>query len=465
MSSVSRGLLALIISSAAMLVAAFLAASAGANSGEREYVLIAREESLPPGLQQRVEEAGGTVVDAIPEIGAAVVRSGDAGFAERASGIRGVRAVVPDIEIRWIEPEHRGVAARIGDPPASGAEDPYFDLQWGHAAVDAVRAWAAGGRGAGVRVAVLDSGIDRQHPDLAPNLNEELSASFVPGEDYYVRPGVYFNHGTHVAGTLAAAENGEGVIGVAPEAEIVAVKVLSEFTGSGTFSGVAQGIVYAANIDSDIINMSLGGVLPSRGGYCVEGDCVSAREISELVNLMKRATGYAYREGTTIIASAGNSSFDRDRDGSQTVLPADLPNVISISATGPNGWALDPDTDLDLPAFYTNYGRSAIDLAAPGGNVDSNLRESGRVCTVAGVTDECWRFDLVYSAISGGWGWAAGTSMAAPHASGVAAIVIARNGGQMHPSQVETALRRSADDLGEPGRDPYYGHGRVNAAR
>jgi lantibiotic leader peptide-processing serine protease len=441
-----------------------LSVPAAAQPGEREFVLPARGNDLPHGLQRQVEEAGGTVEQTLPQIGVALVSSDEVGFQERAAGIRGVRSVVPDVELQWIDPEFQRVSAEVGDPPASGASDPFFDLQWGHDAIDAPQAWQTGERGAGARVAVLDSGIDRDHPDLAGNLNRELSESFVPGEEYFVAPGVYFNHGTHVAGTVAAEENGVGVIGVAPEAEIVAVKVLSERTGSGSFAGVAQGIVYAADIDSDIINMSLGGVIPSRGGYCDDaGNCVSAREVSELVNLMKRATNYAHQQGTTVIASAGNSSFDRDGDGSRTVLPTDLPNVLSISATGPNGWALDPDTDLDLPAFYTNYGRSAIDFAAPGGNVDFDLRESGRVCTVAGVTEQCWRFDLVYSTIAGGWGWAAGTSMAAPHASGVAALIIGQNGGSMSPAQVAAELRRSADRLSGTGNDPYYGKGRVNA--
>ncbi len=132
-------------------------------------------------------------------------------------------------------------------------------------AIDAPEAWNTGQTGEGVRVAVLDSGIDGTHSDLAPNLNTDLSESFVPGEDWQVQPGFYFNHGTHVAGTIAAADNQRGVIGVAPNAEIVAVKVLSEFTGSGAFSWINAGIVYAALIDADVINMSLGATLNKNG--------------------------------------------------------------------------------------------------------------------------------------------------------------------------------------------------------
>jgi len=442
-------------------------APASAAPKERSFVLMATN-SLPANLQRQVQAVGGTVTRTLGEVGAAVATSRDPQFATRVAKIQGLRAVVPNIKIQWLDPDlsKYQVVANVGNPPTSGDDDELFDLQWGHDAIDAPEAWTTGARGDGVRVAVLDSGIDADHPDIAPNLNTSLSTSFVPGENYNVQPGVYFNHGTHVAGTIAAADNGLGTIGVAPEAEIVAVKVLSEVSGSGSFEGVAAGIVYAANIDADVINMSLGGVIPGHNFCDEDGVCVKGNEVAELVNLMKRATTYAFQQGTTIIAAAGNSALDRDHDRDLLVLPADLPNVVTISATGPEGWVLNPnmsDANLSLPAFYTNYGQSRIDLAAPGGNVDFDLYESKQMCTVAGVTNQCWVFDLVLSTISGSWGWAAGTSMAAPHASGVAALIIGEHGGSLQPAQVESLMRRSAEDLGKPGKDDYYGHGLVNA--
>lgn len=452
------------------VVAGSLVTPGAAAPKERSYVLSATS-SLPTNLVQQVQQAGGRVSKTIPEIGAAVVTSSDPNFGKNATKITGVRSVVPSVKVQWIDPSLETVTgAAVGDPPASGSDDPFFDLQWGHDAVDAPQAWDRGAFGKGVRVAVLDSGIDADHPDLAPNLNRGLSTSFVDGEGYDVDPKVASSHGTHVAGTIAAADNNVGVIGVAPQAELVAVKVLSEKNGSGSFEGVAAGIVYAANIDADVINMSLGGTIPGHN-YCDEdGVCVNGSEVAELVNLLKRATTYAYQQDTTVIASAGNSAFDRDRDKDQIVLPADLPNVLTISATGPEGWAVDQTTDLDTLAYYTNYGQSNIDFAAPGGDVDFDLRPGGAAnratwptCTVAGVTNECWAFDLVFSTDNNGWSWKAGTSMAAPHASGVAALIIGQNGGSMKPSQVESALRASVDDLGKPGNDDYYGAGRVNA--
>lgn len=463
----------LAVLASAIVLAVTLAAPATAASEARPYVLLADGDHLPSALRKRVGEAGGKVVRTIPEIGVAVVVSSRPGFAGDAAGILGVRSVAPDVRLPWLETQLDGdqavVGAAVGDPAASGADDPFLGLQWGLEAVDAPQAWAAGARGEGARVAVLDNGIDADHLDVAPNLNKDLSASFVPEEGYDIRPGTYFNHGTHVAGTIAAADNAVGTVGVAPGAEIVAVKVLSEYDGRGSFAGLAQGLVHAANVDADVANMSLAATIPGRR-ICDWFGCASAKEVSELVNALKRATAYANLQGTTVVAAAGNGSIDRDHDNNLIVLPADLPGVLAVSATGPKGWAVDPATELDTPAYYTNHGQSRIDLAAPGGNLDFGLlgteeEDFGQKCTVVGETAPCWLFDSIYGPISGGWGWSAGTSMAAPHVSGVAALVVGRNGGSMKPSRVEATLRTSGDDLGKPGNDDFYGGGRVNAAK
>jgi len=179
-----------------------------------------------------------------------------------------------------------------------------------------------------------------------------------------------------------------------------------------------------------------------------------------------RATTYAYQKGTTVIAAAGNSAVDFDHTADLIHLPASAPHVLSISATAPIGWALGGNPFLDYPASYTNFGQSAIDFAAPGGDF---VYPGNELCTVV-LTAPCWVFDLVFSTGSNldpavaSYYWGAGTSMAAPHASGVAAIIIGKNGGGIPPAQVEAELRKAADDLGKPGNDDSYGAGRVNAA-
>ncbi|MHC4065448.1 MAG: S8 family serine peptidase [Planctomycetota bacterium] len=438
------------------------------GSAGSSYLVVANGNRLPRNLARRVAAAGGAITMTIPEIGIAVATSNSNTFAADASRTAGVRGVAPDLTIQWIDPDagQYGIAIeQFDNPPFTGDDDFFFDLQWGHDAVDAPEAWDAGARGAGVRVAILDTGIDSDHPDIAPNLNLALSTSFVEDEDNINPPAGFddFHHGTHTAGTVGAADNGFGTIGIAPEAELVAVKVLSH-TGLGDFSEIIAGIVYAALIDADVINMSLGAQLSHRGEViddnCEVVELVPAWAVNLFAVAVGRATSFAYQSGTTVIAAAGNCAFDGDKDKDVFMTPADAPHVISIAATAPEGWAVDPTTDLDLPASYTNFGQSVISFAAPGGDYDL---PGDADCTVAGITEPCWVFDMVFSTSNNGWAWAAGTSMAAPHASGVAALIIGENGGDMHPAQVEAALRKAADDLGKPGNDDL-GAGRVNAA-
>ncbi len=452
----------------ALAVSTFSTALAEPVTGDwiaKDYILMASSNALPNGLENRITQAGGVVTRLIPEIGIAVVSSPDPKFAAAAARIPGIRDVIPDLSIQWIDPE-KNVAIEWttdmpGSPPFSSSTDRYFDLQWGHTAIQAPDAWTKGARGAGVRVAVLDTGFDLDHPDLMPNINFDLSMNFVEGESLqYMLPDA-FSHGTHVAGTIAAAQNGFGVIGVAPEAELVLVKVLED-EGSGSFADVISGIVYAANVGADVINMSLGAAFNKRGIYDEDGNRIAgANEVAALLTAIGRATTYAYRQGATVISSAGNSAVDSNKSADLVFVPSQSPHVIAISATAPIGWATDPlNISLDNLAHYSNYGLSHIAFAAPGGDY---IYPGEEACTIAGLTRPCWVFDLVFSTGNNGWYWGAGTSMASPHAAGVAAIIIGANGGSMHPAQVEAALRASADDLGKPGKDAYYGHGRVNA--
>lgn len=442
------------------------------------YVVQAKAHAFDSKLERKIEAAGGVITARLPQIGVVIVEA-DRDFGTRASRMPEIRSAVSDMELQFDLPEvvELDASANYANPPNSGDNDAFFDFQWGHGAIDAAGAWNAGYRGAGATVAVLDSGVFCQHLDIAPRLNAAKSASFVAGQSYCNNPG-NSTHGTHVAGTILAADNGIGTIGVAPEAELIAVKVLSATTGSGSFAGIIQGIVHAADMGADVINMSLG----VRGGLPVNGP--GANEVRELVNATARATRYAEKQNALVIASAGNDGRDLDKDSATRIcdndgsctnynlraFPAELPAVLAISALGPEGWAYDrAGTDLDVLASYSSYGKTAIDFSAPGGDFRYPGNEACSLTASNGqvVTVPCWAWDMVMSTTSGatGYGWSAGTSMSAPHVSGVAALIIGKHGGEMSPAAVTRILRASADDLGKVGHDETHGSGRVNAAR
>ena len=442
------------------LGAALCVLASAASVQAATFIVQTNGNGLSQAQLTRLAAAGGTVRANLPQIGLAVVDA-DAGFAARAAGISGLRSVTADIRMQFDVPDalvQDEGAPNFANPPNSGEDDTRFDLEWGMKAIDAAGAWNAGARGAGAVVAVLDSGIVCQHADIAPNLLPN-STSFVPGENVcHDIPGV-FNHGTHVAGIIAAADNAFGTIGVAPQAKILAVKVLSGVTGSGEFAGIIQGIVYAADQGANVINMSLG---------VTDGLPKGGAETAELINATKRAVQYAQARNVLIVASAGNDARDLDHDANTVAFPAQLPGVLAVSATAPEAWGHDLNgANLDLPASYTNYGQSAVHFAGPGGDFDYAGNEN---CTIAGLVRPCWVFDGVFA--PGGYTvpngnlyfWASGTSMAAPHVSGVAALIFGKYPG-IKAQKVEQILRKSADDLGKPGKDDFYGQGRVNAAK
>ncbi|HEY6947909.1 MAG TPA: S8 family serine peptidase [Gemmatimonadales bacterium] len=454
--------------------------SAAAAGRPRQYLLGARGGTLPADLGTIVAGAGGTIVARVPEIGLAVVRAQEPGFRVRIEA-SGLADIAEDVVVPWHPGDHAAGPQLVANAPVAaravgGGDESFYGLQWAPASIHAPEAWAAGYDGRGVRVAIVDGGIHSAHVDLAPNLDLARSASFALDADGNTIPfdqdvGTFW-HGTHVAGIVAAADNGIGTIGIAPRATIIGVKVLDD--GRGSFGAVAQGIVYAATpVDrggagADIINLSLGASLAGHGNGDEATAVPSAKDAAQLRVFLGRATTYAYRQGAVVIAAAGNDGIDLDHTGSLAVVPAQSPHVLAVSALGPLGWALG-FTGFDRPASYSNFGQSVIAFGAPGGDFALPGNDPCSMATLVGVVVQpCWVFDMVLSAVRGGgnasYGWAAGTSMAAPAAAGVAALIVGKFG-RIGPAQVEARLRSSADDLGKPGNDDAYGMGRVNAFR
>ena len=400
-----------------------------------QYIIMLRSgRGIPPGFDEAVSRAGGRVVNTVPEIGMVVATSEEDGFADKVSKSKSVNYVIPDLKVKWVPDK-----GDMHTQEATAGDGFLYPFQWNMPAISAPEAWSAGHTGAGVRVADLDTGITPDHPDLFPNIDFAASISFVPSEPFIHD---LDGHGTWTAGIIAA--NGSvGVIGVAPEATIIAVKVLDS-TGTGDFSWVIAGIVYAAAFaDADVINMSLSAYFP-KSGHDPDGP-FHAMYAAYYLSLFNMAVNFAAQQGATVICAAGNDAINLNHDKEWVVLPADAGNAMAVSATGP----ID-QKDFDRPASYTNYGTSVIDVAAPGG--DSEL-----------FPDSEWWLDMVLSTWPGGWAWTDGTSASSAHVSGVAALVIGQHGGEMSPAKVKAIIEQSADDLGKRGMDDYYGRGRINA--
>jgi len=465
----------LLVASALLTAATFglsVAPAHAQNRGRRYIVVSPSDSAVSARMLKQIQQARGKVVRDLSGMGLISVSSDNPDFAR---SIPDALAVAPDMHVDAPRPHivngpnFATAKKRLPGPPNTGDDDEFLDLEWGITAVDAQNGWARGRTGTGVLVAVLDEGVDATHPDLAPNVRADLSTSFAEDctgnlENWQPEPGFYFNHGTHVAGIIAAANNAFGVVGVAPRAQIMAVDVLSRCLGYGLDSWILDGIRYAADHGAKIINMSLGSGPLNTNGACDANGCYTAQDVKDLLTAYTYAVRYANRRGVTVIASSGNEGFDFGANPEYINLPSDTPGILSISATAPIGWGLNPNTNLDVPAYYSNFGTNRIDFAAPGGTDELFYTNPSGECTVAGVTEVCFVFDYVFSTIPGGWAWAAGTSMAAPHAAGVAAQFMGAAGGWLPPIAVEELLRVTADHPnGNRKRDPFFGYGRVDA--
>jgi lantibiotic leader peptide-processing serine protease len=428
------------------------------------YVLSAPAE-WGAAQASAVAAAGGGVKFAHAQSGIAVVESASADFLSKVRKGGAISTAALDVVRQWQRPL---ASEDIAAVPASiaPANDTLYGFQWAPAAIQAPQAWALGYTGRGVRVAVIDGGIYANHIDLAANMDNAASRSFVapdpaqtPAQNacrtaYNCDTGTFW-HGTHVAGIIAAVDNATGVVGIAPEATIVGVKALH--SGSGSFAAVIQSLLYASTDGrADIINMSLGAEFNRNE----EG-------AAELVSALNKAVNFATRNGSLVVVSAGNDALNMDRQGNLIVTPAESGNAIAISSTAPLTWAYGA-TNYARPSSYSNYGNSLVWVSAPGGDF---AYEGNENCTVATpnltLTRPCWVFDMVLSTVrgttaAGAYSWTAGTSMSAPAASAVAALIKQKNPAA-GPAQLKTKLAQSATDEGKNGQDSFHGRGFVNA--
>ena len=568
---------------AATLVAAALAGPAGAqgvtqgstlgsrtvdHSGKPEnYLVLTRTAGDASSVAESLRSQGARVTSVNTDIGVIGVRTDDANFRDNAGALRSVEGVAADrvvghspengVDRSKVETEHLRVArsgakvtGRKAAPAESSQGDPLDNNLWGMRMIKADQAHTRTLGNRQVKVGIMDTGVQADHPDIHLNFDYRASRNFTTDIADIDGPcevatcidpvGVDDDgHGTHVAGTIAAASNGFGVSGVAPRATIVEVRAGQD---SGYFfaTPTVNALTYAGDAGLDVVNMSfyVDPWLYNCQGGAPEDTPEQAADQDTIIESVTRALDYAHMKNVTLVAAAGNEHTDMANPGtdlsspdygedphSRTIdnatcsnLPTEDPHVLGITALGPSG------KKADFSNYTTQPRSGEVDLSAPGGwfrdylgtsqyrTVDNeilstyptkvlqgegyvdaagNLTPAG---TAAGVIQQCQATAAPGTTKCGFYQWLQGTSMASPHAAGVAALAVGAHGHRagkagftMKPDAVASLLMRTATDhtcpaggvqsytqegrdasftarcVGTEKRNGFYGEGIVNA--
>lgn len=454
-----------------------LSALGGIPTG-RTVVVFKDTAAIPASGISLINSLGGTVVNRWDNVGVAFVTGLSLASLSSLRANDLISAVGNDRYINWL-PRVQVTAVQATDALAVPQNDPakasYYanGTQWNMKQIGANKAWAAGKQGLpSTRVAILDTGIDYGHREIRTLVDLAASESFTnatyaggsvegvslpsvevpidpqaPGDSAFMDN--HF-HGTHVASTVAS--NNISVASIAPDVTLIAVKVLN-WQGTGSFEGVAGGILYAAEVaNADVINMSL--------GANIDG---SDPEAQALLEMMARTIKEAERQGTLVVSAAGNSALNLD-EGSLVSTPCEQSHVC-VSATGPL-----LQQNFDQPATYTNFGITAIEVAAPGGNATDTEGEYQTQDLIIGAcsrrTSEAG-LAVCRGNVDGGvyfYAYAAGTSMASPHVAAMAALIKSYNP-TLSAGGLRSKVLGATDDIGVKGRDAYSNYGRINVAK
>jgi subtilisin family serine protease len=418
--------------------------AAAVVSSQGRYIVQLRDASALASVGSRLAGAGASVDLTVPEIRMLAVSGLADGDAAALAADPAVLRVAPDLEAS-IPPDALATrrvslpedAPRIQGTNQSGAF--FFNrFQWYLRVTQVDQMWDVTPTGAGVLVCVLDTGIDPGQLDLAGRVDLSKSASFVPAEPFI--EDLNF-HGTGVASLISS--NGIGMASVAPDATLCGVKVLNA-NGSGAFSWIIAGMIHAANVGADVINMSLGAYVPR-----------NAPGVAALIAALDDAVSYVRDFGSQVVAAAGNSGANLDEDGDMINLPSELKGVISVAATAPFNQA-----NFDQLASYSNFGgrMGGVDLSAPGGD----LLPGGAIEDLVLVA--CSRF---VCGADGFYVLTAGTSFASPLAAGVSAVAESHLPGNQKAPELDQCLRGTTDIIlhANGRRDLRHGLGRLNGLR
>ncbi|WP_426997417.1 S8 family serine peptidase [Pseudarthrobacter sp. N5] len=472
--------------------AAAPATSAPAAGGEMQtYLVLYKANGVSGASLAKLESAGGTVVQSYPQIGVAVVKSDRVGFGQtlKAADLSVQGASATGAFGVALGDNGTTDAAVAVDPgtPAPG-NDNLSGLQWDMDQIQAPAARAINGGSASVVVGDIDTGLDWTHPDLAPNVDFSKSASCVGGAPN-TAPAAWMDdngHGTHTAGTIAAAKNGIGMVGVAPNVKIAGIK-----------AGNAAGFFFPEAVVCSFMWAGMNGIQVTNNSYFADPwlfNCKNDPGQRSIWEAERRAIRFAQQNGTTVVAAQGNESDDlahpsqdvtspddstpvtREITNACAVVPVEVPGVIGVTANG----------NKLFKSFYSSYGVGAVSVIAPGG--DSRLQRTaaapnGRVLSTWPSGLPCTR---TVTDSGAKYCYLQGTSMASPHVAGVAALIVST--GVSKPGAVAARISNTADGMacpdtamyapfpsasngapqvcqGNVGYNGFNGHGQVNALR
>jgi len=459
-----------VVVTAAIVAVASSGASAGASS---TYLVLYKGSAVPAEAATTIASAGGTLVYSYNAIGVAIARSTSSSFAGTLgsnSKVEGVSATAGFAT--QVTDEFVSAPGPLPDSTPAPGDDPLSVFQWDMVQIHTPEARAINGGSPSVVVGDIDTGLDWSHPDLAANVDFANSVSCVGGVPDQ-NPAAWNDdngHGTHTAGTIAAAKNGIGIVGVAPKVKIAGIKAGN---ADGYFfpEAVVCSFMWAASHNIDVTNNS----------YFADPwlfNCRNDPGQRAIWKAEQRAIRYAMQKGVTVVAAQGNENIDLSKRNVDTISPDTDPNpltrevtnacvVIPVEISGVIGVTAD-GYNLQK-AYYSTYGVGVAQVTAPGGDRRFQIPPTGN-----GRVLSTWP--------GGGYVYAQGTSMAAPHVAGVAALAISAHG-KMAPGALQALINRTADPIpcppnpfnpgppfifeatcvGGAGYNGFYGHGQVNA--
>lgn len=388
-----------------IVILLFTSSAGGQNSSDTRIIIGMDSMDSKPVLTDAIVKLNGAVISEIPQLNAIVIEIPKVKYAAlKLDPVVITQARYMELDVMVTIPPFQAVEAPI-ESLQTYPNDPYYPDQWGLPMIEADYAWDVLTGNRSTIVAVIDTGADYTHNDLGA-VDSLIGWDFVNNDNDAMDDN---GHGTHVSGIIAATiNNSEGVAGIASGITIMPVKVLNA-QGTGWTSDIARGISFAADNGAKIISMSL-------------GSWTSTRTLED-------ATRYAvYNKGCLLFAASGNDGLRLK------TYPAAYNWVAAVGAVGHD----------KNRAWYSNYG-DFVDLVAPGGSSDGTASH-----------------DIISTLPGNRYGYSAGTSMATPHASGVAALYWSYKP-TFTNVEVARAMINNADDLGTPGKDIYYGYGLVDA--